>query len=225
MAVHDLDDTLGHLVQEVAVMGNGQDGALESLDVSLQPLDTVQVQMVGRLVQQEDVSLLQQKAGQVYTGLLAAGEGIKLLFSLIGGDSQTVADLVHFHIHLVAAACGEAGHQIVVFLQLLVGGAVHHGQLQDLHLPLCRQNVGVRRTQNVLNGVAVGELGDLGDQAQPLGGVDVDLAVVIIHLAGEDLEEGGLAAAVAAQDGNTLALLDLKGQVLQQILADGKEFR
>ena len=224
VTVHDLDDPLSHLIQEVAVMGNGQDGALEGLDVGFQPLHAVQVQMVGRLVQQKDVGLFQQQTSQVDAGLLAAGEGVEFLLALVGGDGQTVADLVHFYVHLVAAACSEPGNQIVILLQLLLRGAVHHGKLQDLHLPLCRQNVRVGRAQNILDGVAIGELGDLGDQTQPLGGIDVYLAVVIIHLTGEDLEQSGLAAAVTTQNGNTLALLDLKGQILQQILADGKEF-
>ena len=86
------------------------------------------------------------------------------------------------------------------------------------------EEVRVGAAQHVLDGVARRELGDLGDQTQPLVGVDVDLAVVVVHLAGEDLEERGLAAAVPPQNRHPLPLLNVKGQTVQQILADDEEF-
>ena len=99
-----------------------------------------------------------------------------------------------------------------------------HLLLQPLHLLLDGVEVGVGAAQHILHGVACGEFGDLGDQAQTLVGIDVDLAVVIVHLAGEDLEERGLAAAVPAQDRHSLPLLDVKGQTIQKIFTDGEKF-
>ena len=58
LALLDLDDPVHHLVQEVAVMGHGEHGALELLQILLQPLGGPQVQVVRRLVQQQDVRVL-----------------------------------------------------------------------------------------------------------------------------------------------------------------------
>ena len=57
-AVFDLNDPVHGAVQKVAVMGDGHHGAPELLDVGLQPLRSVEIQMVGRLVQQQDVRIL-----------------------------------------------------------------------------------------------------------------------------------------------------------------------
>ena len=70
LAVLDLDDPGDGAVQEVPVMGDGDHRAPESPDVLLQPLSGVEVQVVGGLVQQQDVRVLQDEAAQVHPGLL-----------------------------------------------------------------------------------------------------------------------------------------------------------
>ena len=52
MAFRDLNDPVGNLIDEIAVMRDGQNRALEGVDVLLQPLHTIQIQVVRRLVQQ-----------------------------------------------------------------------------------------------------------------------------------------------------------------------------
>ena len=74
LAVFDLNDPGHGAVQEVAVMGDGHHGAPELLDVVLQPLGGVEVQVVGGLVQQQDICVLQDQAAQVHPGLFPAGE-------------------------------------------------------------------------------------------------------------------------------------------------------
>ena len=49
----DLQDPFGNVVQEVAVVGDGQDRALVVGEVLLKPLDALGVEMVGRLVEQQ----------------------------------------------------------------------------------------------------------------------------------------------------------------------------
>ena len=58
-------------------MGDGQHGALVTVQILLQPFGGPEIQVVGGLVQQEDVGILQNQAGQVDPGLLPAGEGGK----------------------------------------------------------------------------------------------------------------------------------------------------
>jgi hypothetical protein len=56
-----LQDPLGHIVQKVAIMGHGNNGAGIALQMMLQPGDRFGVQMVGRLVEQQNVRFDQKQ--------------------------------------------------------------------------------------------------------------------------------------------------------------------
>ena len=71
----DLDDLGGNPVQEIAVMGDDDDRAPVVHQIGLQPGDGVHVQVVGGLVQDNQVGLLQEELAQGHPGLLTAGEG------------------------------------------------------------------------------------------------------------------------------------------------------
>ena len=70
--VVDLDDAVTALIQKIAVMRDGHDRARIGLQVIAQPAHCVQVQVVGRLVEQQDIGLLQDDARQVDAGFFAA---------------------------------------------------------------------------------------------------------------------------------------------------------
>ena len=61
-------------------MGDGDDGALVLAQMLLQPLDTLGVQMVGGLVEQQHVRLAQQQAAQSHAAALASAESGNLSF-------------------------------------------------------------------------------------------------------------------------------------------------
>ncbi len=56
-AAVDLGDPLGHVVEEVPVVGDGKHGAGVLREVLLEPLHRLGVQVVGRLVEQQQVGL------------------------------------------------------------------------------------------------------------------------------------------------------------------------
>ena len=60
-------------------MGNGDHRAPEGADILLQPFGGVEVQVVGGLVQQQNVRVLQDQSSQVHPGLFPAGEAVKQL--------------------------------------------------------------------------------------------------------------------------------------------------
>ena len=62
LAVQHLNDACHCAVQKVAVVGNCHHRAPEGADIVLQPLGGMEVQVVGRLVQQQDVRVLQDQA-------------------------------------------------------------------------------------------------------------------------------------------------------------------
>ena len=64
----------GHMVQEVAVVCHGNHRTLVLLQVLLQPVDTLGIEVVGGLVQKQDVRLLQQQPAQCHTSAFTSRE-------------------------------------------------------------------------------------------------------------------------------------------------------
>ena len=109
-------------------MADGDHGAAEVAEVVLQPLRGLQVQMVGGLVQQQNVRVLQDQAAQVHTGLFAAGQAVEEAGAHLVGDAQAVGHLVHCGVGIPAAQSLEAGIQLAVTPEgSVVGGALLHG--------------------------------------------------------------------------------------------------
>ena len=70
----DLEDPLGHVVEEVAIVGHGDNGAEVLGEVPFQPVHTLGIEVVRRLVEQEQVGLLEQQFAEGHAASLAAGE-------------------------------------------------------------------------------------------------------------------------------------------------------
>ena len=73
MAAVDLADPLGHVVHEVTIVGDGNDGTLVLVQELLQPQDGFGIQVVGGLVEQQQVWSLEQQLAQSHTAALATG--------------------------------------------------------------------------------------------------------------------------------------------------------
>ena len=225
LAVLQLDDPTHHLVQEPAVMGDGKDGAFEPGEVVLQPLGAAQVQVVGGLVQQQHVGVLQNEAAQVHPGLLTAGEVGEGTLAHVGGDVQAVAHLVEGGLHVVAAAGLEGGGQGVIPAQ--EGGIAlprRHPGGEGLHLLFHILEPLEGRPQHHLHRIALGVHRDLGDEPHPLARGHRHLALVGLQLSGEDTEEGGLARSVLAQQAHSLPGVHLEGDPVQDLPAHFKFF-
>ena len=103
LAVQHLDNAVDGAVEEIAVMGNGNHRTAEGADILLQPLRGLQVQMVGRLIQQQDVRVLQNEPAQVDAGLFAAGKPVEQPRAHLRVNAQAVGHLIHRRIGVVAA--------------------------------------------------------------------------------------------------------------------------
>ena len=78
----------GYVVQEVTVVGYGNHRTFILLQMLFQPVDTFRVQVVGRLVQQQDIRLLQQQAAQGHTAALTSREVLHRL--VFGRTAQRI---------------------------------------------------------------------------------------------------------------------------------------
>ncbi len=73
-ATVELQDPLGHVLQEVPVVGDRHDRARVLLQVLLEPLHALGVEVVRGLVEQQQVGLLQQQLAQGHAAALPAGQ-------------------------------------------------------------------------------------------------------------------------------------------------------
>ena len=71
-AAIELEDPAGDVVEEVAIMGDDQDRTRIVAQMAFQPIDRFGIEMVGGLVEQQEVWLLQQQLTKRHAAPLAA---------------------------------------------------------------------------------------------------------------------------------------------------------
>ena len=216
LALLQFHNAVHHPVQEVAVVGDGEDGALVLAEVALQPLGGVEVQVVGGLVQQEEVGVLQNETGQVDPGLFPAGEGGKLLLPHGLGDAQARCDLAQRGGGVVAPGMLILRRQRVVpGQQRLVLRSLGQlgGKVGELGFHVVEPGKG--GVQHVLHRVAVGVDRDLGNEPHPAALGQRDGAAVGDDLPADHPKEGGFARAVVAQQAHPLPGVHLEGDVFK----------
>ena len=217
LSIVQLDDAGHDAVKKIPVVGDGQDGSPEFFNIALEPFDRVHIQMVCRLVEQQDIRLFQQQPRQIHARLFAAGKAVKVLLPLRGGDAETVADLVGLHIRLIAAAGLKARGKRVVFGKQRLVRLRGHLLFQTAHFALDIRKLPERRAQHVLYRIARRVMRDLGDKADLPARREAHLAGVVVQLSGQYFEERRLARAVSPEQAHTLACLNVKAHAVEQI--------
>jgi hypothetical protein len=185
---------------------------LNSLQVPFQPVDGFRVQVVGRLVEQQQVRFGKQQLAQRDAAALAAGQivdrgvgrraaqGFHRHFHLAFQVPQVLGvDLVLERRRLLGGLVGVVHHQLVVAVELglLVGNALHdvfHHGLGVVELRLLRQ---------------VADLGALGGPG---------LAGILLVDTGHDLQKRRLAGPVRTQDADLGVRVEGQVDVVEDLL-------
>ena len=118
-AAIELEDPAGDVVEEVAVVRDGDDGARIVLEEALEPGDRLGVEVVGRLVEQQQVGRLQQQPAQRDAAPLAARERRDV------GVRRRQPQRVHRELEPRVEVPGVGGLDLVLDLALLVEDLVH----------------------------------------------------------------------------------------------------
>ena len=214
-------DGAGHRVQELAVVGDEDHRAGERLEPVLEPQHGVEVEVVGRLVQQQQVRPAGQRAPERSAGQLTARERAQQPVQIgVVAEAQTVQGGQGAFTPPVAAGVLEARLRLGVTAECgLVVGALGHGLLEVGQLFFDRdqltgpgQHVLPEAEAEVPRGslVVQGDLGVLGQH---------ELAEVDRGLARQHPEQRGLARAVAAGQGHPVVALQLERDAAQERLA------
>ena len=194
--VVQFEDGVAHVFQKITIVRDHQNGHFRLGEVALEPLDHVQVQVVGRLVQEQDVGLFNQDACQGNPPPLAAAQR--------GHGSSEVVEVEPSQ-HLFRARfevpCIVQVHAFIGRLQGFIifpvsGCSVDAHGLHDRHI------AGVQVVQNRLLAVVVRIL----RQVAPLGSsIHADAPVIHRFNAAYAVEQGGFSSAVLGDDGAFLA--------------------
>ena len=76
LAAIELENPAGDVVEKIAIVRDGDDRARITLQVMLEPGDRLGIEMVGRLVEQKNVGLLQKQPAQGDAAPFAAGQNL-----------------------------------------------------------------------------------------------------------------------------------------------------
>ncbi len=223
LSVRQLDDLPDGAVEKGPVVGDEEIAPLERLQKLLEELDAGQVEMVGRLVEEQEIDVGQQDTRQHGPVLLTTAEGHDRPFPLTLHKADSGQHPLHLGVQRVAVGMFVVVLQVGVFLEqlLVLGRALRRvGQvmLDRPHLPLDRQHVGEGRLDIVEQRhprLRVEMLPDMAD-SQPRGAQD--LAMVGVFLLQQQPEERRLPRPVAADQPDFLAGVMLPCRPLHDVV-------
>ena len=212
-----LEDPAGDVVEEVPVVGDGHDRARVLLQRALEPGHRLGVEVVGGLVQQEQVGLREQEAAEGDTATLTAGERGDV------GVGWREPQGVHGHLDGALEVPGAGGLDLGLELGLLgtqllvvgigVGPLGEHGVVASQQV--CRGTDAVHDV--AVHVLVVVQLRLLLQQAHGEALGQAGLAGEAVVEAGHDAQQRGLAGAVATQHADLRAGVEGEGDVLQDL--------
>ena len=198
-------------------MADHDDGALEVQQKVLQPVDGVDVQVVGGLVQQQDIRIAEQRLGQQHLHLQPAVHVLHHVIVHGHRDAQALEDTAGVGLALPAAQLGVFLLQLAgadtVFLRHVLLGVEGLLLLADVVQAL------VAHDDRVHDGIGVVGVLVLLEHRHAGLGQNGHLAGGGLQLAGKDLQKGGFPRAVGADDAVAVPLDELQVHVGKEGLA------
>ena len=212
---------VGHVgadaVQEVPVVGDDDHGAVARVQHLFQPPDGVDVQVVGGLVEQQDVRIGEQRLGEQHAQLPARRHRAHGALVLLQRNIQPEQQLAGAGLGGVAVQLGEVHLQVrdlhAVFLAHLRQRVDAVALLLDPPQLVVAHDDGIQH-RVVLEGELV-----LAQLAEALAGLHRHVARAGLQIAAQDLHQGGFSTAVGADQAVAIAAAELDGDVLEQRLA------
>ena len=218
LAVVNIDDVGTYVVQEVTVMRYNEDGALKIGKEVLQPADCLNIQMVGRLVQQQNIRLAEQCTRQQHLDLLNVTEVLHLgVQDGICIQTQTVQQLAGLGLGVPTAHFSKLGLQLGSPVAVLLGERVLHVErilfVHDLKQTLIAAENRVENSLLVEGKVVLLEYAHtgLGRNRNRAGGR--------VQIAGQNAQEGRLACTVCTDNTVAVALGKFQVYIFEQRLA------
>ncbi len=219
-AAVDLDDARDDAVEEPAVVRDEDDRALELVgEEVLEPAASLDVKVIGRLVEKQEIGAREQEPREAEARLLATREALDREIEVFVREAESVERRVDLVVDRVSA-CGLdrlldrdlAVHELLEFVGLRGRHALEDAVELLLELLDRGEGLGGRAAQSlVLRQTRV-----LLEIADAHGARDLDLAVVGLEEPRDQLEQRALAAAVAADEADALAFMDRTAHAVEK---------
>ena len=217
-----VEDLVDGLPQQLDVVGDHHDPAGEGLDPVPQPQDRIVVEVVRRLVEEQDVRAGEEHAGEFHAAPLPAGQGIQALLEDAVLEPQRMGDLSGLGVRRPPSLRGELLIEAHVALHRLdLPGALGRSHLvlgltdlRDDLVDAAHGDDALPRAQRLLSDVRV--LGEVADGAVR-GDRTLMLGRPLVPLTGEEPHRRGLARTVAADETDPHALVDAEVRMTHEI--------
>ena len=222
-AERDFDGARGDIVEEGAVVGHEDDCPGVCLEEGFEPGDGFDVEVVRRLVEEEDIGTREENLGKLDAHAPAAAEFAALAAEVFRAEAQSLEDDFGLFLHVAFAAHGEELRALVDFVEELevvrrvvvrAGGKLF---AEAGSLVAEGEEVGKGFLRLLAHGVAVGVdfgLREVAD-AEPGGHGDAALGGLLEPC--QHLEGGGLAGAVAPGEPDAVFLVNQEGYAVEQV--------
>ena len=212
-AAVEFQDAGRHFAEQGPIVRDEQQRAAIAQQKILQPADGVDVEVVGRLVQEQEVRAADHGLGQEHAAFHAGGkgrhvgvrleahprdDGFDLLVHVPAAVGfQGVLDAAQLRLKVVAFLAGQPARQVMILgQQFRLGAETPRDLVEDRAVQVLRHLLGKHRGPQAL----------LPD----------DLAAIGLQGALEEAEERRLAGAIAAQEAHPLARLNRQIGLVQE---------
>src|SRR6185312_11001451 len=219
--VPDLRNLAHRHVEEVAVVRDQHISVRISAEVLFQPVSRLKIQMVCRLVEQQQIGLFQQQPGQGNAHLPAAGEFFRAALPILFVEAQAVQHCPDFGFDVVSVTgmdlrlkAMEALGNLLVLVTFMVH--LRHATGQLFHLTLHVVDVFKNREAFREHSAAGERETILWQVAAAHAALAVGTAVIKAINASEHLQQRGLPCAIGADQANTIVRRDEPIEVLKQ---------
>src|SRR5699024_2006401 len=121
LSVIDIGNLCTNLVQEITVVGNDDYRVVKIDQELLQPLDRIQIQVVGGLIEKQDIRISEQRAGKKHFDLLASGQISHQRIMELAFDSKAIEQLLRIRFRLPAVHLREFTLQLTGTDAIFIG--------------------------------------------------------------------------------------------------------
>ena len=197
-------------------MGDEDDGGVEGGEVALEPLERGDVEVVGGLVEQQQVGIARQRPRERGAGQLAAGEAVQLPVELLVPEAKPVQGRDRLCPPVPTACVLEARLGDGIASKHTLFRSLRHLCLEVAQALLERDQVGAARQHVVPERQPVLARRALVVEGDPGALLEDEVAAVDRALAGEHPQQRGLAGPVAPGERHAVAALELEGNAAEQ---------
>ena len=194
-------------MNEGAIVRHQHEGSRILGQARLQTLDGREIEVIGGLVEQEQIRLADQNFGQLQPAALAAGQRGQGPAEVGLRQPHVLGEFTHTRFQVIATLQPVAFLQLTIVFQLRLG-CFGQSCLQALQLLVHGLHMGEWLQQGVEHGAFSAELVRLAEVGHGLAAQDAGVSRVHLQLAGKQLEHGGLARAVGAEQSKPVAWPD-----------------